>query len=266
MDRIIHIASILALFLVLSIPGTVRPIYGEPLKVEKGTPDVQENKVETEIEEGIDFNEDIEDKEGKEITVKDPFEGLNRAVFWFNDKFYFLLLKPVARVYRIFPTPIRTSVSNFFSNVGTPIRVLNTLLQGKGKDMGNEILRLIINSTIGMGGLFDAAKTGFGISKKEEDFGQTLGVWGMGPGYYSVFPLIGPSDTRDTLGLIVDIFSDPFTYLLETEEYLIVKSGKTVNETSLDKDTYEAIKKQALDPYLFIRNAYEQRRLGLIRK
>jgi len=212
----------------------------------------------------VDLGDEFDEGEEGELVVHDPFEGLNRGIFWFNDKFYFFLLKPVARVYRVVPEVIRNSVGNFFSNAATPIRFANTFLQGKVKSTVDEFLRFLINTTIGIGGLFDPAKSLFGLSKEEEDFGQTLGVWGMGSGFYTVFPLLGPANSRDTIGLIVDIFSDPFTYFLDTEEYFYVKTGKTINATSLDKDTYESIKKQALDPYLFIRNAYEQHRKGMI--
>ncbi len=257
--------SVLILFLWIVI-SLVPLAHGETGGTQEQTPTVKSETPPDLSQDEVDLSDEFAEEEEGELVIHDPLEDLNRGIFWFNDKFYFFLLKPVARVYRIIPEVIRSSVANFFSNVATPIRVVNTFFQGKGKDMGNEILRLIINSTIGLGGLFDPARTLFGISKKKEDFGQTLGVWGMGSGWYTVFPILGPANGRDTLGLVVDIFSDPFTYFLDTWEYLYVKAGMTVNATSLDKDTYEGIKKQALDPYLFIRNAYEQHRNGMIKE
>jgi len=196
------------------------------------------------------------------VLISDPFEPVNRGIFWVNDKFYFYLFKPVARGYRfLVPQPARTSVGNFLHNVATPIRVANALLQFKFKDVGTELYRFIVNSTAGIGGLFDPAKSIAGVKPCNEDFGQTLGFYRLGHGFYLVLPVVGPSSLRDAVGSFVDAYADPFHYVgLSEVEYVSVKGGEVVNRLSLDRDTYEGIVRDSLDPYLFIRNAYAQRR------
>lgn len=211
-----------------------------------------------------DFTQ-VEEKD--KIVISDPLEKLNRGVFWFNDKFYFYLLKPVAKGYRaVVPEKARVSVSNFFSNLAAPIRIVNSALQLKGEDATNETVRFLVNTTIGVGGLFDVAKNDFKIQPIKEDFGQTLGHYGVGYGFYIVLPFWGPSTIRDSVGLLVDSTMDPIARNTDTEGYVGAKFVDVMNEVSLDKDTYEAIKKDSLDPYLFIRNAYIQNRKGLIKK
>jgi phospholipid-binding lipoprotein MlaA len=198
------------------------------------------------------------------LEVADPFEGLNRAVFAFNDKLYFYALKPVARLYRHVPERVRVSVGNFFSNLTAPIRVVNNVLQGKIGSAGGELMRFIVNSTVGIGGLFDPATRYARIPRSDEDFGQTLGRYGIGSGPYLVLPMVGPCNVRDGVGLAVDLFLDPVPYVVGGAEYLAAKGTSTVNEVSLDDDTYEGIKRDALDPYLFVRDAYAQHRAGKI--
>ncbi|MBN1140791.1 MAG: VacJ family lipoprotein [Deltaproteobacteria bacterium] len=217
-------------------------------------------------EEFVDpFEKDPFDDKPQELRIADPIEPINRGIFWFNDKLYFYCLKPVARVFRVVPEPARTAVDRFFSNLGTPVRFANALLQLKVKDAGTEAGRFVLNTTVGMGGFLDPAKT-MGMAKKEEDFGQTLGYYGVGHGCYLVLPLFGSSSLRDGTGRVADNFLDPQTYLLTPWWRLGGRALDTVNFLSLDKDSYESIKKAALDPYLFLRNAYAQRRQGLINK
>jgi len=176
----------------------------------------------------------------------------------------------VARGLRVIPEPVRVSVSNFFSNLKTPVRFANCVLQGKWDDAGNELGRFIGNTTIGIGGLFDPAGRYTGTGPKDEDFGQTLGYYGAGPGFYLLLPLFGPSSIRDGIGLGVDTFVDPLSYLsrVENETTIAVAARLADKEVwlSLDRDTYESVKREALDPYLFVRNAYMQRRQGKIGK
>ncbi|MBN2428619.1 MAG: VacJ family lipoprotein [Deltaproteobacteria bacterium] len=227
---------------------------------------IDSSLVSEENEEGIgDFEDDPFAEESTDAKIADPIESFNRASFWFNDKLYFYLLKPVARVYRVVPEQGRKSVSNFFSNLATPVRFANSLLQLKFTDAGRELGRLALNTTVGVGGLLDPAKS-LGMDKKEEDFGQTLGRYGLGQGFYLVIPVLGPSSLRDGVGRVADSFLDPMTYVLAFPERIGAKAFDTVNYISLDKDTYESIKKDALDPYLFIRNAYAQRREALTNK
>ena len=200
--------------------------------------------------------------------ISDPLEGVNRSVFWVNDKLYFYLFKPVARGYRLVtPRPARTSVHNFFSNLTTPARAINSLLQFKFYDFGTELYRLIVNSTVGLGGLFDPAETLVGLKRKDEDFGQTLGYYGAGHGFYLVLPLFGPSSLRDGSGMLADSFFGPLHYLtVRPHEYLAIHGLEKTNRLALDRDTYEGIIRDAIDPYLFIRAAYAQRRRAQIGK
>lgn len=205
--------------------------------------------------------------EDEALVVSDPIEPVNRAMFWFNDKLYFYVLKPVAKGYRkVVPESARISVSNFFSNLAAPIRIVNNALQFKFRQAGLEITRFAINTTAGVLGIFDFAEKNAGIPEQDEDFGQTLGSYGAGEGFYMVLPFLGPSNLRDGVGSAVDSLLDPVAYLDDTRDYVGVKFVESVNKISLDKDTYEGIKRDALDPYLFVRDAYTQHRRGKIDK
>ncbi len=205
-------------------------------------------------------------------ATPDPLEPVNRAFFHFNDKLYFWFLKPIATGYKaVIPEDGRIGVHNFFSNVTTPVRLVNCLLQAKFKSAGNETVRFVLNTTIGIAGFLDPARKTFKIEKQEADFGQTLGIWGMGPAFYLDWPVLGPSNVRDTLGFVGDLAFDPRTYLAY---YLfsvsIINTGTwvldKVNETSLTIGEYENLKKAALDPYIALREAYSQYRQNKIRK
>jgi len=172
----------------------------------------------------------------------------------------------VARGLRVVPEPARVSIGHFFDNLASPVRFANDLLQFKLKDASDELARFVFNSTFGIAGLFDIAKEQGGVSRKEEDFGQTLGHYGTGPGFYLVLPLFGPSSARDAVGRVGDYFLDPLPYLLDQTAMIGVKVVDKENDLSLDKDTYEGIKRDELDPYLFIRDAYAQRRQAQIAK
>lgn len=215
-----------------------------------------------------DFVDDFDEADTDTPIISDPLEPVNRGIFWFNDKLYIYLLKPVARGLRIVPEPARISFSNFFSNLATPVRFANALLQLKFRDAGNELARFVINTTVGIGGLFEPAKRWARVRKKEEDFGQTLGRYGMKPGIFIVLPLLGPTNSRDCLGRVADYFIDPWQYAIEAKDLELIGLTifEAVNELSLDKDTYESIKRQALDPYTFIKNAQTQRREGMVRE
>lgn len=212
-----------------------------------------------------EFDDDFQDEEDGSL-ISDPFEGLNRGTFWFNDKLYFYFLKPVARGYRVVPRPARQSISNFFSNLSSPVRIINSVLQLKLADAGREVTRLFVNTTIGLGGLIDAADKWGKLPKKDEDFGQTLGVYHLGQGPYLILPFLGPSSLRDATGLVVDSVLDPVTYYLSRNwallEQVEFQAGLAVNRLSLDTDSYEKIKRDSLDPYLFMRAAYAQYRVA----
>lgn len=206
--------------------------------------------------------------EGFMETIADPLEPVNRVFFHVNDRLYFWVFKPVATGYKaIVPQGVRVSVRNFFSNVTTPVRLVNCLLQAKFKGAGNEAARFLLNTTFGMAGFLDPAKKEFDIEKEDRDFGQTLGFWGIGPAFYIEWPLLGPSNLRDTVGFVGDIFLDPRTYLLNSIRVDTgVWSYEKINETSLTIGEYEDLKKGALDPYIAIREAYHQYRQNKIRR
>jgi phospholipid-binding lipoprotein MlaA len=211
-------------------------------------------------EEDLDYLEDETDFE-----IPDPLEPFNRVMFVFNDKLYFWVLKPVARGYStVIPEPIRLSVRNFFNNIATPIRLVNSLLQFKVKSASNELVRFGINSTFGILGLYDVAKDEMGINMQDEDFGQTLGVWGAGPVFYLYWPVVGPSNVRDSLGFVGDYFLDPVNYVNPMLDRYALKIGDTVNRTSLRIGDYEEIKKDAIDPYSAFKDIYIQYRKSKI--
>lgn len=202
----------------------------------------------------------------EEFIVADPLEPINRGIFWFNDKLYLYLLKPVARGYRrVVPELMQVSVQNFFNNMATPVRLINSGLQFRFRDAGNELLRFAVNTTLGIGGFFDPAKEHFNVRGKDEDTGQTLGHYGFGPGFYLVLPVLGPSNLRDGIGLLADSRLDLVFYAWEDQDYYGAQLLDAINELSLDKDTYEGIKRDALDPYLFVRDAYIQYRQNKVK-
>jgi len=200
------------------------------------------------------------------VRVADPLEPVNRAFFVFNDRLYFWLLKPVARGYAfLVPEFARIGIRNALENVKMPVRLVNSLLQGKVNGAGRELARFTINSTIGMAGLFDPAKDGFEIAASDEDTGQTLAAAGLGHGAYLVIPFWGPSSLRDAVGLGGDIFLNPLWFLFDdpwTSVYIY--AGKSVNNTSLVIGEYEDIKAAAIDPYLAVRDGYIQYRQGQV--
>jgi phospholipid-binding lipoprotein MlaA len=203
----------------------------------------------------------------EEETVSDPLSGYNRMMTHVNDKIYFWLLKPVAQGYRaVVPEGARLAVGRFFTNLGMPVRFVNNLLQLKPKQAGTELARFALNSTVGILGFADPAANNFDLQAYPEDFGQTLGYYGVGSGFHIVLPLLGPSNLRDTVGLVPDYFLDPITYVDDTETRLAIRGYKTVNYTSLHIGEYENLKKDAVDPYIFFRDGYEQRRNHLIKE
>jgi phospholipid-binding lipoprotein MlaA len=221
------------------------------------------------VKEASEFYDDEGDEEfEEEEIIADPLEQVNRAIFVFNDKLYFYVLKPTARAYRVLPQGVRVSVANFFNNLRTPVRLVNALFQFKLLDAGGELLRFGVNTTVGIGGLFDPAKRYLGLREKDEDFGQTVGNFGIGPGFYLMLPVLGPSSGRDAIGRFVDAYYfDPAVTIPDsTGEVIALWAIDSVNFLSLDKDTYEVIKRESFDPYTFIKNAYAQNRDGNIAK
>lgn len=200
-------------------------------------------------------------KEEEGLQIADPLYPWNKGMFHFNDKFYFWVLKPAAKGYStVVPEGMRVSFSNFYQNITTPIRFVNDLLQLKMKSAVNELIRLVVNSAFGVGGMGDFAKDKMGIKRHDEDTGQTFGHYGIGHGFYIVWPILGPSSLRDTVGLAGDLFLNPINYLTPVTSAIGIYSHNELNETSFHIGEYEDIKKSAINPYISIRDAYVQSR------
>jgi phospholipid-binding lipoprotein MlaA len=216
--------------------------------------------------ESLESEEFFDDEEyGPTTLVADPLEPINRAMFTVNDRLYFWVLKPVARGYNaVLPEKVRRGVGNFFYNARFPIRLVNNLLQGKFKSAALESERFFINTFFGGLGLADLSDRHPELRITREDSGQTLGSYGLGNGFYIVWPLLGPSTLRDSVGLVGDYFLDPVNYLDPREASLSAKSGDTMNTISNSLGEYESIKEAALDPYIAVRDGYIQYRQNLV--
>ncbi|MBW2365592.1 MAG: VacJ family lipoprotein, partial [Deltaproteobacteria bacterium] len=216
-------------------------------------------------DEDLDFL--YEEAEEGVSDVADPIAPWNKAMFHFNDKLYFWVLKPVAIGYKtVMPTPARKGVKNFFHNLQTPPRLVNALLQGKGKGAWSEFARFMVNSTIGVLGFWDPAEEHLKLKPCEEDLGQTLGFYGVGNGFYIVWPVLGSSTLRDTFGSIGDSFLDPVMYIEPAEASLGARSLLLINTTSLTLGDYESFKDDYYSPYEAFRNSYIQYRKNKVEK
>ena len=193
--------------------------------------------------------------------VADPWEGMNRKVQAFNDTADRFVLKPVAKGYRaVTPKPVRRSVGNFFSNLLTPVVALNQLLQGKPRESGSDAMRFLVNTTLGVGGLFDVSSK-VGLVQHEEDFDQTYARWGVGSGPYLVLPFLGPSTVRGGVGTATGFFTNPLRYVDDRSV------GVTLGALYLIDGRAQLLDVEQLvggDRYTFIRDAYLQRREFLI--
>jgi len=196
-------------------------------------------------------------------SPQDPWESWNRGVYKVNDKLDRTIVKPVARTYvRIVPQFVRTGVTNFFDNLDTPTVMINDALQGKFLAAGNDLGRFLLNSTVGLAGLLDPA-TAAGMAKNNEDFGQTLGHWGVHPGPFVELPILGPSDLRDAPSKVVDAYTNPRQYVHNN----YVKYGlwlPSLVDTRARLLPLDETLKNVYDPYAFIRDAYLQRRAYLV--
>jgi len=194
---------------------------------------------------------------GEDSNPQDPWEGFNRGVYQFNDTLDRYALKPIAQGYdTVTPDPVQDGVGNFFSNLGEIRTVLNSILQWQWGNAGTASGRFLTNTILGVGGVFDPA-TRMGLNENEEDFGQTLGVWGFDSGPYLVLPILGPSTVRDTSGLPADLYTYPITYI-EDDKW---RYGLTfLRFVDLRAGLLEQEKLIQGDRYSFIRDAYLQRR------
>ena len=211
-------------------------------------------------DEFLDFGDE------SEADDRDPWEGLNRAVFGFNDALDRYLLEPIATGWDfVVPEPAQRGLDNFFENLGLPRRIANDLLQGKPGKASNDFGRLLINTTFGLAGFFDVASDE-GYENLEEDFGQTLGVWGVPSGPYVVLPLLGPSSPRDTAGLVVDNFAlSPERYFLPFYVNYSWTGGDLLNQRALALEDVRAEREAAFDFYAAVRNAYTRFRANQVR-
>ncbi len=209
-----------------------------------------------------------DDFEEEELVIHDPLEPVNRVFFTINDRLYFWLLKPVGKVYTsvLGDEAVRGCIRDAFHNILAPVRVVNNLLQGKFKQSGTEVARFTINTLLGAGGLGDPAAEEFGLTKADEDFGQTLGFYGVGQGIYICWPFLGPSSARDTVGMAGDYFLNPMQYILANDPG--TNAGLTAlkieNAATLNGKDYEALVGEAFDPYVALRDIYYQHRRSLI--
>jgi len=280
------IPAYLTFIIIFSI--SILSVKGQVVFAQESTPETS-NAVpltESPVDDEGGFEDEFEDEfAAAEEEVFDPLSGYNRVMTGFNDGFYILVLDPVARGYRwVLPDTARRGVKNFFHNLFFPLRFVNNVLQLKAKNAGEEFLRFSINSTIGILGFWDPAKDLFGMEAHEEDFGQTLGYYGVGGGFHVVLPFLGPSNLRDMFSLYPEMQMDPVNYVenrsynfpkqegeylgvsRQTLQALDLKLLKTVNSESLRIGQYENLKKDAIELYPFLRDVYEQNRAKLIRE
>ena len=282
-----HTTAIFTFFVIISF--LLHPLILNPASAQEKSPKSVQMLSETATDEDFEddeFHDGFEDEfENAEEEIFDPLSGYNSVMTEFNDGFYVFVLDPVARGYRwIMPDPARRGVKNFFHNLLFPIRFVNNALQLKPINAGEEMFRFIINSTVGIFGIWDPAKEWFGLEAHEEDFGQTLGYYGVGGGFHIVLPFLGPSNLRDMFSLYPDMQMDP-VYYVESRPYNFPKKEgeyngmsrqalqqtnllmlKTVNRESLRIGQYENLKKDAIELYPFLRDVYEQNRAKLIKE
>ena len=193
-------------------------------------------------------------------TPGDPLEGYNRAMFDFNESVDKAVIKPLAEGYDyITPAPVKTGVGNFFGNLGDVWISVNNLLQGKVKDALSDAGRFLVNTTLGIAGLFDVA-TEMGMEKHDEDFGQTLGWWGVPEGPYFIVPILGPKTVRDALALPVDFKGNPVTYLKDDESRYLLLGLELIHQRYTLLGSEKTLEEGTLDKYAYVRDYYLQQR------
>lgn len=255
------------LFLILSLASislagdSVSTISDKPLK---------ESPSGIELDGFDDFEEfDTFEEFGDEnvTNVYDPLGTYNRFMTRVNDNIYVWVFKPVVKGYCfIIRKPVRLAISRCFTNGLYPVRFVNNLLQMKVKRSGIETARFCVNSTLGVAGLFDPAKECFKLDAYPEDFGQTMGHYGVGSGFHIVVPVMGPSNLRDLIGFFPDTLLRPMTYVRDIRATIAVSVVEHFNRLSLFMDEYDSLRKDAFDLYIFQRDAYEMNREKEINK
>ena len=208
------------------------------------------------------------------IQVNDCFEKVNRGIFAFNQVLDNIVFKPLAKGYRIFPQPIRSGTSNVLSNLGNVVTIPNNLLQGQFRDAGVNSARFVINSTLGVAGIFDVASY-YGLQKRDkEDYGQTLGVWGVSPGCYFVLPVLGPTTVRDSVGSLVNMVGGDAWYnvtvvndtqYFSEADYYASRLLNGIDFRAKNLESFESLEKNSVDLYASVRSLYLQDRYRKVR-
>lgn len=212
--------------------------------------------------------DEAEGASAREELEQDPWEPFNDTMFSFNrNVFDRFLLRPAAVVWdALFPDPVLRSVRNALDNIDVVRRLVNNVFQLKIDGAGRELARFTINSTLGIAGLFDVAKDGFGIQQSDEDTGQTMGVYGVGPGPYLILPFLPPMTVRDGIGLAADGAMNPLNYFIPFAATAGIYGTDAINERSLNLDRFERVQETVVDLYSAVRNAYLQRRAAAIKE
>ena len=212
---------------------------------------------------------------GNANSTEECFEGTSRTIFKFNMVLDDIVLEPLAKGYNKLPSPIKSSTSNFTSNISTLLSIPNNILQGNFKQLGHSVGSFAINSTVGVLGFLNPAEK-IGLKPNKEDVGQTLGSYGIGPGCYFVLPILGPTTARDSLGLVADTFLDPFAHVTLREKELLSTSGNSLDYYSIkatsavdfraDNDAnLESLEKNSIDFYSSLKSIYLQDRENKIK-
>jgi len=216
----------------------------------------------------VQTNSDDFETSNYDDEVYDPLEPINRVIFNFNNIADKAILEPASKGYKKLPSPIQSSIGNFLNNLKLPLVVLNQLLQGQGKNAAESSGRFIVNSTVGLFGLIDVAEK-IGLEQKQEDFGQTLATWGIGDGFYLVLPIFGPSNIRDTAGMILTYSTDPINSYAVSEDEAWILPVRTVtnavDQRSKIIDEVNALRSTSLDYYAAVRSSYYQNRKAAIK-
>ncbi len=211
-----------------------------------------------------EYDELYLDEDAEEDDAGDPWQPMNRGIFWVNDGLDRYAIEPVSKAWDYaLPDVVQRSLRNAFDNLRFPIVFFNNLFQAKPKVAGVEIARFVMNSSLGLGGLMDPAGS-IGLKKSNEDFGQTLGYWGVPPGPYLMLPFFGPSNVRDTGGLVVDSAFRAIGFFIPFVASLAMQAVDTLNRRSLIRKEIQAERRAALDWYAAVRSAYSQYRENLV--
>ena len=208
-------------------------------------------------------------------ATEECFEGVSRSIFKFNMAFDDLILEPIANGYNKLPEPIKNGTSNFTSNIAVLLSIPNSLLQGNISQVGHSTGSFLVNSTVGILGIFNPAEK-IGLKPYKEDVGQTLGAYGVGPGCYLVLPILGPSTARDSFGLVADTFIDPFAYVTIREnelfgisgnelDYFSVKGTDAIDFRADNSKNFDSLEKNSIDLYSSLKSVYLQDRENKIR-